>query len=254
MLIIAVLSFSLVGCEADEETSVEPEMADADEMENGAEATTEDDDFEAIKPQLEEHLKEEKEQELIAEHLKELEEEYNVEKYPEALSDGADETIVARVNDEEINFEQYQLREEQQMQMMIQQGMNPESPEMEQMMEELRPQILDDLVNNLVLEYKVAEENITVNDEELDEHYQMIAEQSGGEEMLKQQLEEEGFTIEELKEDITQQLKIQTYLSNFVEENLDEEQLEFSDEELRELYEEAMQQQQQMEVNIEDNN
>ncbi len=254
MLVVAVLGFSVIGCEAEEEPIEEEEVG---EELNGEEAPDEgevekENGFEEAKPQLEEHLKQEKEQELIMEHLEDLEAESDVEKYPEVIDEGEDGTVVAEVNGEQIFIEQYQQEEEQQMQMMMQQGMDPESAEMSEMLEELRPQILDNLVNSLLIEKKVEEEGMTVSEDEVDEEYQMFAEQSGGEEMLEQQLEEAGYTAEELREDISQQLKIQTYMEGYIEENLDTEDLEFSEEELRELYEETQQQQEQIEMDLEE--
>lgn len=250
-LIIALFGFSVSGCDSEEEAGGETETA-GEEDANSAQMEG-DDGFEELKPQLEQQLRQEKEQELLMQHLEDLEEESDVEKYPEAIEEGTEGTIVAQVDDEEIYFEQYQEQEEQQMQTMAQQGLDPESPEMQEMMEDLRPQILNNLINNVLLEKQVEEEDITVSEEDIDEQYQVFAEQAGGQDVLEQQLEEAELTEEELRGNIAQQLKVQTYISDYIEENLNPEELEFSEEELRELYEE-IQQQQQMEVNLEENN
>ncbi len=242
-LSIALLGFGTAGCESEEEAAEEAEPAGQEEVsETGVEGEV---SFEELKPQLEQQLRQQKEQEIFMDHLDSLEEESSVERYPEAIEAGEEGTVVALVDNEEILFEQYQEQEEQQMQAMAQQGLDPESPEMGEIMEDFRPQILDNLINNVLLEKQVEEENIAVNEEEIDEQYQMFVEQAGGQDVLEQQLDESGITEEELRDNIAQQLKVQNYISSYIEENIDQEDLEFSEEELRELYEEMMQQQQQ---------
>lgn len=207
--------------------------------------------FEEAKPQLEQQLRQEKEQEIIMQHLDDLIEASDVETNLDVIGEGDEEAAVATVNGEEIKKEELLEMEEQEKQQLMMMGMDPESEEAAQMIEERRPEILDNLIANTVLLQKVEEEGISISDERVEEEYQQYAEQVGGEEMLKEQLEQAGFTKEEFKQEIAEQLPIQTYVENYIEENLDEEDLEFTEEELRELFEEQqqqMQQQQQIEV------
>ncbi len=207
--------------------------------------------FEEAKPQLEQQLIQEKEREVIMEHMDELREEATVETNLDVIGEGDEDATVATVNGEEITKEELLEMEEQEKQQMAMMGMDPEGAEAEQMMEEMRPEILENLVLMSLLEQKAEEEGITVDEEDVEEYYQQFVEQAGGEEMLEQQLEQAGMTEDELKEDIADQLPTELYLEEYLDEHIDEEELEFTEEELKELYEaqqQQMEQQQQMDM------
>ncbi len=205
--------------------------------------------FEEARPQLEQALREEKEQEIIMEHLNDLIAASTVETNLDVMATGDQNAVVATVNGAEIKQEELLQLEEQEKQQFMMMGMDPESEEVTQMLEEMRPQMLDNLIATTVLQQKLEEENISASETEVEEYYQQYVEQFGGEEELEQQLEQAGVTKEELKQEISEQLPIQTYLEKYLEENLSEEELDFPEEELRELYEaqqQQMEQQQQM--------
>ncbi len=205
--------------------------------------------FEEARPQLEQALREEKEQEIIMEHLNDLIVASNVETNLDVMATGDQSAVVATVNGEEINQEELLQLEEQEKQQFTMMGIDPESEEAVQMVEEMRPQFLDNLIATTVLQQKVEEEDISASEAEVEENYQQYVAQFGGEEELEQQLEQAGVTKEELRREIWEQLSIHTYLENYLEESLNEDDLDFSEEELRELYEaqqQQMEQQQQM--------
>lgn len=207
--------------------------------------------FEEAKPQLEEQLAQQKEQELMIEHLEELKAESEIEKSLEVIGEGNEDAAVATVNGQEIKKSELKEMEEEQLAQMEAQGMDPDSEEMSAMLEQQRDEIMDNLITEVVLEQRVEEEGITVSDATIAEEYQQIAQQFGGEEQLEQQLEAEGLTREELEDQIAEQLPLQEYLQSYVDDNLDPADLEFSEEELREMYEMQQQQQQQMQMQIE---
>jgi FKBP-type peptidyl-prolyl cis-trans isomerase (trigger factor) len=194
-------------------------------------------DFEAAKPQLEQQLVQEKEQELITQHLNELEQESDIQIDLEDFDQMDEDTAVATVNGEEIREAEVLELEQQQKQQLEMSGMDPDSEEAKQMMEEIRPQILDNIITNTLLSQKAEEAGIVVDENEINEQYQMFAQQFGGEEEMEQAMEQEGMSSQDLKQEIAEQLLIQNYSKKYIEENLDEDELDFSEEELRELYE-----------------
>lgn len=212
------------------------------------------DDFEEVKPQLEQEMRQEKEQEVIMQHLDELREASDIETNLDVIGEGDESAAVATVNNEEITKEEFLEVEEQEKQQLMMMGMDPESEEAEQMMGEMRPQILENLIANTVLMQRVEEEGIEVSEEDVEDQYQQYVEQVGGEEMLEQQMEQAGMTKEDFKQEIAEHLPVQIYVESYLEENLDEEELEFTEEELRERYEEQqqqMEQQQEQPIEIE---
>ena len=69
--------------------------------------------FEEAKPQLEQQLNQQKEQEVIMEHMDELRGEAAVETNLEVIGEGDESTVVAEVNGEEITKEELLAMEEQ---------------------------------------------------------------------------------------------------------------------------------------------
>jgi DNA-binding transcriptional ArsR family regulator len=212
--------------------------------------------FEEAKPQLEQQLRQGKEQEVIMQHLDDLRDAANVETNLDVIDQGDGNVVVASINGEEISKEELLEAEEQEKQQLMMMGMDPESEEAAQKIAEARPQILEKLIANVLLSQKIEEEGISASKEKVDEQYQQYVEQSGGEETLEQQLEQAGITKDELMQEIVKQLSIQTYIENYLADNLDEDELDFSEEELKELYEAQQQQmeQQQQQMDVEEEN
>jgi|GEM_PF-6317513 len=213
-----------------------------------AEPEGEENGFEQARPQLEEQLIQEKQDEVIMEHMDELREEADVQVDMDAVETGGDDAVVATVNGEEIYGEQLRQMEEHEMQQLSMFGIDPESEEAEELIADLRPQIVENLVAVSVVEQKTEEMGITVTEEDVEQQYQMYTQQFGGEQQLEQQLEQAGMSSEDLKDEIAQQLPVQIYITQYLEEHMDEEDLEFSEEELRELYDMQQEQMQQLDM------
>ncbi len=201
--------------------------------------------FEEAKPRLEQELRQRKENEILMQHLDDLIVASNIEISLDVIGTGDEGAVVAMVNREEIKKEELLALEEQEKQQLVMMGLDPESEEAAQMMEQMRPQILDNLIANKVLMQKIEEDGVSASEVQVEEHYQQYAAQFGGEEMLEQQLEQAGLTKDDLKQEIYEQLPIQIYVENYLAENLSEDELVFPESELKELYEA---QQQQMEL------
>ncbi len=203
-----------------------------------------DNGFEEARPQLEQQLRQQKENELIMQHLIDLREAAEVKTYPEAIEEGEPGDVIFTINGEDV-FKQSLLDfEHQERQQLAMRGVDPNSEQADQMIEQMRPDIVDNLVANTALAQKVKEVGITPSEDDIEWEYQLYVGQTGSEEELEAQLARSGFTLEDLREAIAEQLAINTYVVDYIAENLSDEDLNFSDEELRELYEQMLEQQQ----------
>lgn len=140
-----------------------------------------------------------------------------------------DDKIVAIVNDEELNGESYNIVL-QNLQAQIQQsGQDPTS---EELVEELKKQTLDTLVNQTLILQQAKAENIEVASEEVENEFGMLVVQFGDEEKLEEALKQEGMDTEALKEQITESILFQKYQEQVapVEEVSDEEVQAYYDE------------------------
>lgn len=153
--------------------------------------------------------------------------------------------VVATVNGEEIykdDFEQVLEQEKMEYQM---QGVDLDSEEMSDTLEELEQHVLDNyFIIPTLIKQKAEEEGITVSSEEVEERYQEYVATFGGEEELLQQLEAVNMTREDIDEDIAHELSIQNYLDYYMEQYLEdnpeekvvEDEIEVTTEDLEEYY------------------
>lgn len=206
-----------------------------------------DDGFEAARPQLEQQLRMEVEQQMIQEHVTDLQQQAHIETDQAAIDEGPENAVIAVVNGEELLRSEMLEGKEQQMQQLSMMGMDlsdMEDEEAARMMELLRMQVVDNLVVTTLVYQVAVNQGFSATEEDVDDYYEYFAAQAGGEEALEQQLEEAGMTPEDIREDIRSQLPIEMYITTYLEENLDPEMLVFPEEELRALYEQQQQQQQ----------
>ncbi len=146
--------------------------------------------------------------------------------------------VVATVNGEEIYEDELNMMVEQELQQEMQQlqmqGVEMPEEEMEQRREALKEQSMEMLIILTLLSQKVEEEGITADEQEVDDEYDQMVEQFGGEEMLEQQMDMAGSSPEELRDEIADSIAIQEYFEEYMEEQEDE--IDFTEEELREVY------------------
>lgn len=225
-LISLVMVFSLgviifAGCgngeadngEADKEDPKEKDMEQAMELP----------EFEEMRPELENEVTMQKiQEEIITPRLDDWKEELNVKKGEEA-----GEGIAAMVNEVEITEEEV----EEELEYMQQQGMMPPDEDQEGM----RDDVIENLVFREVLLQKALEDDIEVEDEaikeQMDQIEAQIEMQFGGQKEFKEILEQDGLTKEELEEQIADDLKISNFIESF------EDEVEVTEEELKEVYE-----------------
>lgn len=159
------------------------------------------------------------------------------EQMPEAdLSDVPD--VVAEVNGDEISKEEFTAFYEPQFQqqaMMAQQG----GQEMDE--SELKTQVADQLVDNRLLIQAAEDDGIEASDEDVDAILEDVAQQNGlgsADEVIAA-LEEQGQSEEDIREDAATQHQLDTYIAQEADVS------EPSDEELRQQYDEIVEQQSQ---------
>lgn len=196
--------------------------------------SAEDRAFEAAKPQLREQLIQQKQDDVLMEHIEDLRSEAEVTFDLKAYAQDDPEAVIAEVDGVAITKTSVQQFEQQQLQSI---GMPADSAEAQQLLETYRPMIVEQLVNTLLIQQKAESEGLTATQQQIDQEYSMYAEHFGGEQMLEQQLAMMGFTSEDLKNEIAQQLPIQLYINAYIEEHFDPEHVEITEEELREYYE-----------------
>ncbi len=156
-----------------------------------------------------------------------------------------DEDIIATVNGEVITEEEFNQALEQEKMQYMQQGIDLDSDEMSEMLPELEEQVLETyFIIPILLEQKAEEEGIEVSDEEVEGRYQEYAAQFGGEAQLEEAMENAGITRDDLIEDISRELSIQNYLEYYLEsyladnpeERIDQDNIELSEEEVENRY------------------
>jgi len=154
--------------------------------------------------------------------------------------------VVAIVNGEEIYRAELDQAIEQEMMQYQMQGIDPESDEMVEMIDELEEQVLENyFIIPTMVRQKAEEEGITISEEEVEARFQEYAEAFGGEEALLDQMAQVNMSREDIDQDIVRELTVQNYLDQYMEEYLEEnpeervveEEIELTTAELEEHYE-----------------
>lgn len=143
-----------------------------------------------------------------------------------------DQDIIAVVNGEEITWAELESRASQ-MKMRYEMQGEAVTPEME---DRIREMVLDNMIDEILLLQEALRQGFEVTEEEIDEAYEDIVARYDGEEQLKALLDEDGMTVEDLRDQIREQLIIMGYIDEYVEQELGEEGLEVTEEDIRDLY------------------
>jgi hypothetical protein len=144
------------------------------------------------------------------------------------------EEPVAVVNGEEITSGELQGQLAQFETMFAQQEMEDEETAM--MMMQFQQQFLDQLINQTILAQEAEEEGFEADEEEVEEEIEEIRAQFETEEQFEEALDSQGYSEEDLEEEIRQVSVVEQLLSM---EHLDEGEYEVEEEEVREYYEMA---------------
>ncbi len=196
--------------------------------------------FEQIKPMLKEQLLQQKRSEVLMGHYEELKGQADIETDLGAYDSGDPDTTIAVVNGQKITKHTITVAEQQQM---AAYGLEPGSEESEKIMAGIRSQILDNLVFTILLKQKAAQDGLKPTEEQVNQQYQLFTKQFGGEETLNAQLDQQGMTQEDLKNQIRNQLPVQLYIEQYLADNFDAESVVITEDEMRAYYDLVMQQQ-----------
>ncbi len=146
--------------------------------------------------------------------------------------------VVAAVNEEEIKKEEFNFHMGQVKAFYEMQGVNLESRENENMLRQVQWDVLQELIGEVLLVQQAEKEGLTVGEDMVQAEYKQILDQfEGDEEALEDQLALMDFNPEDLRKVIYQQLTAQQYIEHYKEENIEEEDLEVTEEEIKRLYE-----------------
>lgn len=141
----------------------------------------------------------------------------------------SNEEAVATVNGEEITSSDFQVQLEQAKQMYSQQKMDFKE-------EQLRAQVLDQMIGNLLIKQKAGQEEVTVKESEVNAQMNQVVQSSGGEQAFKKRLQEADLTREELRKRAREQLLVQSYLKTAIPED----KLEVTDQEIKSYFEQMV--------------
>lgn len=142
---------------------------------------------------------------------------------------GGSKEFVATVNGEGIEKRMFDTRFEQ---TKTAQGITEENAEQS---EALRQQVLDSMINETLLVQYGQEQGLEVSQEEIDTNYQQIAGQFENEQEFESQLSAQGVTPEDIRMVISQDLILQ----QVVEKQAADHNVQVSEEEVRQVYDDA---------------
>ncbi|NJP38155.1 SurA N-terminal domain-containing protein [Alkalicoccus luteus] len=157
------------------------------------------------------------------------------------------EEPVAVVNGEEIQSGELQAQLAQFEQIFAEQEMEDEESSM--MMMQFQQQFLDQLINQRVMAQEAEEQGLEADEDEVESEYEEIQSAFGSDEEFQEALESQGYTEEELENEIREMNLVEQLLS------MDhvEEEYEVDEEEAREAFEmQAMSDPQMAEAEFED--
>lgn len=139
---------------------------------------------------------------------------------------------IATINGEDVLGEYFQKIQSQ---IVSQQGIDVStlSPEIK---DQLKDQIIDILISQVLISQKTKELNITVSEDELNQELESIKQQFGTEEDFQNLLSGQNLSEESLKENIFDGLLAEKYF----EQELNLSQLTVTEEEVQELYNQAL--------------
>lgn len=155
------------------------------------------------------------------------------------MSTGEYPDVVATVNGEDVTAEELQQSIASVQQNALQQGMNPDDPEAAAQIEE---QALTVLLNTTLLVQAAQNADIAVSEEQIDEQINQLEAQFGSPEALEEQAQALGMTMEDLRNDIREQVAVDT----LIQQSEEYAAVEVTTEEVQEVYDTLTQQGQEL--------
>ena len=152
------------------------------------------------------------------------------------LESEREEEAVAIVNGEAIPRNEFDDLLEVRMEMYQMQMQDMDDEEAAEMMDMLKQHTLDELIAQTVLMQKAEAAGMIADEEAVEEEYRLLKEQYGDEE-FQRALDAQNLTPESLKENIAMQLAVHQFVNERVEDEIGEDAIEVSNDELKAFYE-----------------
>jgi len=160
---------------------------------------------------------------------------------------GGTDGLAAIVNDTGISMEEFENTVDRTKVFYEQQGIDFEGEEGMKILEEIRQQVIDSLVQQEVLLQSAIDKGYDISEEQVIEEIELIKEQYPTEDDYRTALEENQMTEEELKDMVASEMQISQFIENEIPEAV------ITEEEIQQMYDlYKMQYEAQMEENSEE--
>lgn len=146
---------------------------------------------------------------------------------------GDKEGAVATVNGNEITRSQFEARLTQN-----KQTLGSQQELSGQQLKQLKQQTLETLINEELVLQEAEASNLSVTDKEVQNAYTEVKNRFDSDQKFQQELQKNGLTEEDLQKNIRRQLLVQKYIN----ENTNTQNIQVSDEEAQQAYDQAAQQ------------
>ena len=114
--------------------------------------------------------------------------------------------LAARVNEHPIYLDDYERQLDRYRVALTYDGIDPDSQEGQNRLDEVRDQILDDLIERVLVEHAAAELGVEVTEADVEHHMRELTVEAGGEEALRTKLSGWGETYDSAKREVRAQL------------------------------------------------
>lgn len=146
---------------------------------------------------------------------------------------------VAVINGEAIYRQELDTQMEQVKASYQQQGQDLEAEENKEVLENLKKQVLDEMINNTVLLQQAEKEGVNTRAQEVESQLEEIKSQFDDENQFNQALETNNLTEADLKKEISDQYTVERYMQKVIAE----EQLSVAEDEVKDFYDQEIEQQ-----------
>lgn len=123
--------------------------------------------------------------------------------------------LAARVNGVAIPMSQYEQEVSRYEASLATNGQDPNSPEMQAALAQGRQQVLDWLIDQVLIDAEATKAGITVSDVDVDAVVNSLI-QEVGQEAFNQRLQDEGMTVEQMRERLKQEMRVSRMVSQVV--------------------------------------
>lgn len=118
---------------------------------------------------------------------------------PPAAQPPANSSAAAIVNGQAISMQAYQQQVAQFQAALVQQGLNPNSPDGQAQLAQMRQLLLDNMIDDVLIAQEAAKQGVVVSDADLDAEMSKAVESAGGQAAFEQSLVAAGQTLDDAR-------------------------------------------------------